>query len=375
MADWQGHYMTFSIIARAPVIRQGIDTFHERLATENESYSITDIIGFDRASFSVRGSPEYLRAWFRAGLARDITITATDGRQAWQGYINGLSLTIGASRRVRSLNALANRIYYVYTALDTATTPPTAGAQTTITQNDTTSQANYGIKTTTVSGGERTSSAATTDTAATLADAARIWEDGSDRFRGGGDPELRFDLLGYAHMLDWFNYSNAGGGTIDRDALIKLIVADDPNSILSTDMTRVDANTEEVEQYREGSRSAWSMIQEVGQAGANSARWVAGVYENRKLTYKQAEGLDSTGDELTANKHSVITRSLYDAGERFFDRAGRELQTWQIRPDRLVMTTGLSKEPQYVEQVSFSAPVGLEIKSKDANPLRNFVRI
>lgn len=367
--------MTFSIVARAPVIRQDVDTFNERADAENENYSITANVGFDRASFSMRGSPEDLRKWFRAGLARDVTWTAPDGRQAWNGFVNSLTLTIGASRRVRSLNDLANRAYYVYTALDTSTTPPTAGAQTTITQNDTDSQTQYGIKTITVSGGEKTTTAATTDTAAILADSARIWEDGSDNFRGGGDPRLQVDMLGYAWMLDWFNYSNAGGGTIDRDALIKLIVAADPNSILSADLTRIDANTEEVEQYRDGSRAGWSMVQEVGQAGANSARWVSGVFENRKLTYKQAEGLDSSGDELAANKHSIITRSLYDAGERFFDRAGRELQPWQIRPDRLVITTGLSREPQYVEQVSFSAPVGLEIKSKDANPLRNFVRI
>ena len=137
--------MTFSIIARAPVIRQDVDTFHERLATENDSYTITADVGFDKASFTVRGNPEYLRAWFRAGLARDITITASDGRQAWQGFVNRMSLTIGASRRVRSLGDLANRIYYVYTALDTSTTPPTAGAQTTSTSNDTDSQAIYGI--------------------------------------------------------------------------------------------------------------------------------------------------------------------------------------------------------------------------------------
>jgi len=367
--------MTFSIIARAPVIRQDVDTFHERMDTENENYSITANVGFDRASFVLRGSPETLRAWFRAGLARDVTWTAPDGRQAWQGYINRMSLTIGASRRTRSLGDLANRIYYVYTALDTSTTPPTAGAQTTITQNDTDSQTQFGVKTTTISGGEKTATAATTDTAAILADSAQIWEDGSDKLRGGGDPQLQVDLLGYAWMLDWFNYSNASGGTIDRDALIKLIIAADPNSILSTDLTRIDANTEEVEQYRDGSRSGWSLTQEVGQAGANSARWVAGVYENRKMIYKQSEGVDSTGAELTANKHSIITRSIYDVGERFFDRAGRELQPWQIRPDRLVLTTGLSRAPQYVEQVSFSAPVGLEIKSKDANPLRNFVRL
>jgi hypothetical protein len=365
--------VTFSISARAAVINQAADSFHERLDTEGESYTISANVGFDKASFTMRGDVEYLRAWFRAGLVRDITWTAPDSRMAWQGYVSQMTLTIGASRRVRSLSNLANRIYYVYAALDTSTTPPTAGAQTTSTSNDTTSQGIYGIKTETVSAGEKTAAAATTDAAMILSQMSQVWEDGSDSFRGGGEPSLKVDMLGYAWMMDWFNYANAGGGTIDRDALIKLIVADDPNSILSTDYTNVDSNTDEVEQYRDGGRASWSLIQEVGRAGASSTRWVAGAYERRKLHYKQAEGLDSNGDELAANKHSIISRSLYDAGERFFDRAGRELQVWQIRPDRLIRTTGLSRDPQYVEQVSFSAPVGLEIRSTDANPLRGVV--
>jgi len=257
--------------------------------------------------------------------------------------------------------------------LDTGTTPPTAGAQATSTGNDTSSQDAYGIKTETISAGEKTASAATTDAAMILAQRSQVWEDGSDSFRGGGDPSLRIDLLGYAWMMDWFNYSNGSGGTIARDSLIKLIAAADPNSILSTDYTNVDSNSDTVEQYRDGGRSGWSLINEVGRAGPNSARWVAGVYEGRKLHYKQAEGLDSSGDLLSANKHSIISRSLYDAGERFFDQAGRELQPWQIRPDRLMRTTGLSRDPQYIEQVTFSAPVGLEIRSTDANPLRGVV--
>jgi hypothetical protein len=362
-----------SIIARAPVVNQSDDSFHERLSTEGETYTITATVGFDKASFILRGDVEYLRAWFRAGLARDVTWSAPDSRLAWQGYVNQMTLTVGASRLPRSLANLSNRIFYVYAALDTSTTPPTAGAQTTSTSNDTDSQAIYGIKTETISAGEKTATAATTDAAMILQQRSRIWEDGSDSFGSSGEPSLRVDLLGYAWMMDWFNYSNGSGGTIDRDALIKLIAAADPNSILSTDYTNIDSNTDEVEQYRDGGRSAWSLIGEVGRAGPNSARWVAGVYESRKLHYKQAEGLDSNGDLLTANKHSLISRSLYDAGERFFDQAGRELQPWQIRPDRLVRTTGLSRDPQYIEQVKFSAPAGLEIRSTDANPLRGVV--
>lgn len=363
----------FSITSRAPVIRQSVDTFHERLDTEGEQYSITAGVGFDKASFTIRGGAEYLRAWFGAGLARDIVFTAPDGGRAWEGYVHKLTLTIGASTRVRSLDALANRIIYVYRPLDTSASPPTTGAQTSTTVNDTTSQAQYGIKTATISGGEKTSGAATAEAAKELAQAARIWEDGSDRLGGSSEPQLRIECSGYAWMLDWFNYASASSGTATRTALVQAIATADPNGILSNDYHLVGTNSDTVEAYRDGSRPGWKLIQDVGQADASGYRWVAGVYERRLLSYKRAEGLDSSDDLLSTNQHGVITRNIYDAGERFYDQSGRELQPWQIRPDRLLKTTGVSNTPQYVEQVTFSAPTGLEVRSTDANPLRQAV--
>jgi hypothetical protein len=367
--------MTFSISVRAPIIFQDDTSFHERLDTEAEQYTITADVGYDKASFLIRGNVEYLKAWFVAGLVRDVIWIAPDARKAWQGYVSKMTMTIGASTRIRALSDLANRIYYVYTALDTSTSPPTTGAQATITSNDTDSQSVYGIKSATKSGGEIAAATATTNAAALLDKRARVWEDGSDSFRGGKEPSLKVDMLGYAWMMDWFNYSNSSSGTVTRDALIKLIAAADPNSILSTDYTNVDANSDTMRQYYSGDRTSWALIQKDCNAGTGGLRWVTGVYEGRKLTYKQAEGIDSNGDALNANKHTIITRSIYDAGERFFDAAGRELRPWHIRPDRLVRTAGLSRDPQYIETVSFSAPVGLEIRGTDSNPFRQMVLV
>lgn len=364
----------FAITARAPVIRQGIDTFSTRLDTEDEKFTITAGVGFDKASFDLRGSVEDLRAWFRGGLARDVVFRAPDSSRVWEGYVSRLTLVIGASTRVQSLDQLANRIFYVYRPLDTSDAPPGVGAQTSLTTNNAFSQAQFGVKTMTISGGEKTAAAATAEAAALLAEMSHLWEDGSERFSGSSEPALRVEMLGYAHMLNWNNYSASGAGTVTRSALVQAIVVADPNGILSSDYTNVAANGETVEQYRDGSRPSWGLIQDVGQAGS-SYRWVAGVYEGRRLHYKQAEGLDAGGDLLGGNRYEVITRNLYDPGERFFDRAGRELLPWQIRPDRLLRTTGLSAAPQYIEQVTFSTPRGLEVRSTDANPLRQVVRI
>ena len=61
-----------SIIALAPVINQGIDTFHERMQTENEVFTVSASFGFDSCQFVLRGDMDYLRGWFRAGLIRDV---------------------------------------------------------------------------------------------------------------------------------------------------------------------------------------------------------------------------------------------------------------------------------------------------------------
>lgn len=362
---------SFSITARAPITQQAANGFHDRLLTESERFTITAGIGFDQASVIVRGSEEYLLRWFRGGLARDVAWRGPNGSRAWEGYVSGLTLTIGGSQRRRTLAGMANRLLYSYAELDTSTNPPQAKNKILLTLDDADSQAAYPVKMAAVSGGQRSNAAAATAAASELEQLARIDEDGSDALGGGDAPSLQIDMRGYAWLLEWSLYRQvASSGTIGRSDLIEAIVAADPNGVLSADLSGVTTNSETRERYQEDPKPSWGLIQEIAEeGGASGRRWVAGVYERRRLIYKEAEAADSRGYPLN-DEFGVITRSLHDAGERFFERSGREVAPWELRPDRLVQTYGLSKRPEYIQQVGYDAPYGLQLRATDANPLR-----
>jgi len=364
-----------SITALAPVIRQSIDSFNERLQTENESHIVSASYGFDTCKFVLRGDTDYLRSWFRAGLIRDIVWRSPSGQVIWNGYVQSLTLQEGGMSRSKSIKPMANRIYYVYSALDTSTNPPTVGAQTTITLNDTASQDSYGIKQATISGGQITTTAANIEANTALTEMSRISIDEVMTSSSGAPPSLSIRCAGYAHMMMWWNYSQTiSSSTANLSAIISAILAADPNSVINTSAINIDANTTQAEQYYNGDRPAWNVIRDLAdRGGAANNRWVAGVYENRQLIYKQAETFDSNFNTLAANKYLTYQRNPADFGDRIFDEAGRELLHWNTRPDRLIYTSGYGRQPQYIEQSIFTAPYHLQIKSSDVNPLRNIV--
>ena len=178
-------------------------------------------------------------------------------------------------------------------------------------------------------------------------------------------------------MVDWFNYSQvASSGDDNLSTIITAILAADVNSVIGTSSTNIDTNTTQVEKYYNGDRPAWRVIKDLtGRGGAANNRWIAGVYEGRKVTYKQAETIDTRWNQLAANKYLSYQKNPADPGDRIFDEAGREIEPWDAKPDRLFFTVGYGNQPQYIEQVIFTAPYQLQTKSSDINPLRQGVTV
>jgi hypothetical protein len=366
-----------SITALAPVIRQSVDTFQERLQPESETYTISASYGYDSCQFVIRGDMDYLRGWFRAGLVRDVIWRSPNGRIIWNGYVQSLQLKEGGLSRSKSIAQMANRIYYVYSSLDTSTNPPTVGEQKTITVNDTTSQATYGIKTATISGGQISDTAASVEANTILTEMSRIRIDEQMVFGQGSPPSLSVRCAGYAHMMDWWNYSQVvSSGTANISTVIAAVLAADPNSVISTSATNIDSNTTQAEQYYNGDRPSWRVITDLANRGsAANNRWVAGVFENRQLVYKQAETIDTRWNLDSDNKYLSYHKNPTDPGDNIFDEAGRIIEPWDARPDRLFFTVGYGQQPQYIEQVIFTTPYQLQTKSSDINPLREAVLV
>lgn len=370
-----------SINAYAPVIRQNIDSFHERLLTEAESWTISTKFGYDTASFTLHGSQDYLTEWFSSGLIRDILMKDRNDAPRWNGFVERMVLNIGGISRTRAISGLANRIILVYTALDTSSNPPKAGAQATITKNETTSQTKYGIKTVTISGGEATAATADDHAFSRINDLAFIRESETQTVGGSSPPTLKVELRGYAHMLDWSNYTQIATSTTDNaNTIITAILTADPNGIPNLSTVDLDTNTLQIEKYHDGKTPAWKLIQKIaetgGETGSVGERWVAGLYAGRRLIYKQAEGLNSRGNQLSTNKHLLLTRHMFDGGDRIFDEANREIFPWEVLPDRLSQIVGQPGRAQYIETVKYTAPWNLQLTGTDAiNPLVGIVRV
>lgn len=369
-----------SVTARAPVVNQASDTYAETLQTEKEQYTITDGVGFDAASITLMGPVDYLHDWYERGLVRDITFRDPDGGICWEGYVNRLQLVVGDRALTKSIEAMANRVILNYTPLDTANTPATAGAQTTITKNDTASQARYGIKTVVLSGAECTAATADDLALAYLERLKYVASSEVGTVGAGKQPSLKVDLKGYARMANWFIYSQTvSSGTSNANTILGLVLAADPNSVMSTSTVNIDVNATATEQYWDGDELGWKIIRELADRGLESGsvgyRWHCGIYAHRRTTFKAAEGLDANKIPYSTNKHQALHRQIRDASDAFVDEAGREWMPWELRPDRLLYNEGVPGRPVYLKQIKVIMPWRVSYQGTDqVNPMSLLVR-
>lgn len=350
-----------SINAHAPVIRQSFDSYQERLLVEKEQFTTTEGVGFDKASFVLKGSRDYLTDWFYNGLARHVEWTGPHGGAAYEGFVNRTQLTLGGSTSTRTLDAMANRVLYVYTPLDASEDPPQAGAQTTITEDDTRSQAQWGIKTVLVSGNECPAATAGNQSLAELYKRKFIATTETVAVGAGKEAQLKVEMLGYAYMGNWYTYADlVSTGTDDADAVIALILAADPNSVLSTDDRDISANATAIDLYSDGKRGGWKMIQDIASRGLKVGSighpWSVGIYEGRRTVFKTMEYVDDDDVPLATNKHLALHRQVDDAADTILDDAGREVHPWLVRPDRLLYKAGIPGRPTIVQQVRYTSP-------------------
>ena len=369
----------FSITALAPVIRQSADSFHERLQTQQETFTLLANKGFSTANFVLTGEIDYLTDWFADGLIRDITIKGPEGQTCWNGFVSQLSLSDGGSVQVKSIESMANRVITVYRSLNTNSNPPQTNEQSTVTVNDTDSQDRYGVKVIVDSGGEATTAEATSRANSILNELSQAPVTESVQTPGSQPPSLAVQMRGYSQMADWYTYTNIGSGTVSGDTLVKAILAADPNGVLSTDDTDIDSNPTQFAKDFDGKERGWKIIEEkISGSGDSSVGqvWVAGIYEGRRTIFKIREWVDTNGNPLSSNKYLELERNRNDAGDLYIDQAGREVKPWDLRPDRILTITGRPRTPMYINSVTFNAPYTVRVQGIDLmNPMGGVVRL
>lgn len=350
------------VIREMPGLSLG--SYEENLQRAPDWMSTIDAtIGFDTASFTLRGSKLYLEDWFTNGLGRQVTRYASDGQfTIWQGFVNKMTLIEPGTRSSLSLEGIVNKDRAKYVLVDPTTTPPTLSATATQTANgqDIDSQARYGIHEAVISVGETTAALATQKRDQHLQRLA--WPQADDSFDTQQTDDLRIEVecKGFAHTLAWQIYNQiVTSGTVNINAMISAILTA-AGQFIATPYV-LDTNTAQVPQYIQDDRFALDILKALVSLGdASNNRWVMPVLEERIFYYRQAR---TTVDYF---------RRVSDSRQTVRDISGRELPPWEVRPDHWLRTTDifpftmgdpttLQRDPQvrYIEQVTWSEPNGL----------------
>lgn len=289
-------------------------------------HTISAFGGFESASFSLSESQVALEDWIQHGLFRPIIVHDSSLDPVWEGFIDsitvnqaGLSITIGPVTR------LANRVFAVYSGVDTSVYPPQIGVRKkTPTFNNTQSQADWGIWP------EILSLAGVTDANADQLVSLYLQEHNnpevSSNFSFSNEEiSLSVSCAGWYKTLTYpFNYT-AASGNISISNRIQQVLAANPNNWLSTDYSAISANTTTIPLYENDDQLAMEHIKGVTAMGDEHVeRHMFGIYKGRQAVY------DHVSSEID------YTIELADPLRQILDSGGSVVSPWRIRPGKWI---------------------------------------
>lgn len=292
---------------------------------QNWRHSISAFGGYDTADFDLIENAASIQDWVSNGLGRPIVARDETLTTMWEGFVDSITLTQGGlSVTYGPLTAIANRVYAIYSGVDTSVYPPIIGVRKkTPTINDTVSQSVWGIWPFILS------MAGVTD-----ANADRLLDmymqehsqpEVSSAFSfGGGDVKVTVQCKGWQHTLKYPFTDTSASGTIAISTRIKAILLAQLNSgWISTNYSRIQDNTTLVKFYEEDDRPAIEHIRGLTAMGDDSNnRWLFGIYEDRQATYAPV----STKIDYRMN--------LSDPRSGILDSSDASVPAWRIRPGK-----------------------------------------
>lgn len=264
--------------------------------------------------------------WVINGLGRKIIASDETLSPMWEGFVDSLTVSrSGLAITFGPVSDIANRVFAIYSGVDTSVYPPVIGVRKrSPTFNDTESQAIWGIWP------EILSLAGVSDANADLLVTMYMKEhhhvERTTNFSfGGEDVSLSVKCLGWYHTLRYpYNYTLNTGGTVPMTTRLQQILNAQPNAgWISNDYSNLQANNTPVVAYQNDDQLAIEQIKGYTAMGdeANN-RWLFGVYEDRK-----------------AHHYPVVSQADYqiylkDPRQVVLDRNNAVVPAWRIRPGK-----------------------------------------
>lgn len=327
------------------------------------SHEIRALGGYYSASFTLNDTLTAVEDWLMDGLGRSIVVYDDAHCIIWEGFVNQITLGAGAIEVVRGpLLDICNRADIWYSTVDTSTTPPTVGIRKNIgLDNDTGSQAVYGILQSILSTG-----GCTEDNATQLRDMHLdyyAWPTTDTRMGSGSAPTVKVECVGWVRMLEKYAYNDTvSDGEGNLSTKMASILTADPNSLFTQSIA---TNTLQVPLYENDNAMAWDLLKGLTQLGdASFNRYLFGVYADRVAKYEAAP---------TAVEYLLALR---DPAQAILSSAGASVRPWNVLPGkwlffpdfligRVPEYTPLAEDPRaaFLESVTFNAPYGLSWNS------------
>jgi len=320
------------------------------------SHSATDQEGFKSGSATIGGNRVYLNELFENGLGRHWRTEDFEGNTAWEGMVWSLQLVDEGWQYTRSLDAFANRLRVLYSS--TATGERLHAPSSSTWEENTDSQAQYGIREMIHSIGETNATRALGLADIELADLA--WPGRSKRYTGATGTTLSIQLRGYMDTLAWRIYNDLTSGLEDSSVMVDRIVSGVGQFINSTE---VETNTFDFSAYHNRDRYALSILRDLVSTGDGTNPWIIGVYEDRVLHYQSRP--------TTVNLHWA------KGSPNPTQIGGQPVQPWMIRPGDVIrsdwilpgydLDIAVGEDPMVlqVREASFQAPYRVSLTGAD----------
>jgi len=297
------------------------------ISVQNWRHEINAFGGFDQASFDITEKEEVLQDWILNGLFRPIVVRDNYLTTIWEGFIDSITINqSGLSVTHGPMTGIANRIFAIYSGVDTSVYPPQIGVRKkTPTQNDLASQADWGVWSSILSlAGVSDSNA---DQLVSMYLQEHDHPEVNSNFSFSSEEiSLTVNCVGWVNTLKYpFNYTSASSLVAIPDRMIQILNANPNTGWINTDYSRLTANTTQVPQYENDDQLAMEHLRGLTAMGdASLQRYIFGIYEDRKAIY---EPVSSQID---------YTLELGDPKRQVFDSGGNLIAPWHIRPGKWV---------------------------------------
>ena len=356
-----------SIVSHAPLWSDSSEVWKLTEQVHNYSHIIEALGGYWSADFTIRGARGLMDDWLQDGLGRHVQVYDDSLTCIWEGFVNAITANYGPLAITRGpLLDIANRVSITYSgvAYDEDDNPIFGTSITTAEEDDTDSQALWGIVPIVLSTGSAVDADAE-DIRDTYLEQHKMPRTSKQwRSDASGETSVEVSCLGYVHWLNWPYNTVAVGGEENTSAKIVNVLADTPNvAWLAFDTTNVTENTLQVPAWEDENNLAWSVIKGIVARGdATLNRWLFGVYADLEAYYVAAP----TTLEYQQRLSQPRTRIEHAGGDEVYPwnvLPGK----WMLLPDFLIgqaAELNLRDDPRamFIEQVQYTAPWELELK-------------